>query len=135
MGLVVGGVLTEWVSWRAGFYLNLPIGIALIISAYRCIEETPRHTDKFDLLGAITSTLGIGGLVFGFIRSAQSGWADPVTIVSLLGAVILLSLFLVIDRCAAQPILPLHLFASRTRSGAYITRVLRKVGITARHLL
>lgn len=124
VGLVVGGVLAEWVSWRAGFYINLPIGIALIIATYRCIEETPRHTGKFDLLGAVTSTLGIGGLVFGFIRSAQSGWADPVTIVSLLGAVILLGLFLVIERRAAQPILPLHLFASRTRSGAYVTRVL-----------
>lgn len=124
VGLVVGGVLAEWVSWRAGFYINLPVGIGLIIAAYRYIEETPRHRGKFDLLGAFTSTVGIGGLVFGFIHSAQSGWTDSVTIVSLLGAVSLISLFLLIERRAAQPILPLHLFSSKIRSGAYAARVL-----------
>jgi EmrB/QacA subfamily drug resistance transporter len=124
VGLVVGGVLAEWVSWRAGFYINLPVGTGLIIAAYRYIEETPRHTGKFDLLGAITSTLGIGGLVFGFIRSAQYGWENPLTIVSLLTAVGMLSLFVVTERRAAQPILPLHLFSSKIRSGAYATRVL-----------
>jgi MFS family permease len=124
VGLIVGGVLAEWVSWRAGFYINLPVGIGLIVAAYRYIEETPRHTGKFDLPGAITSTLGIGGLVLGFIRSAQSGWSDLTTLLPLLGAAILLSLFLMIERRAAQPILPLHLFASRVRSGAYVTRVL-----------
>lgn len=124
VGLVLGGVLAEWVSWRAGFYLNLPVGAGLIIAAYRYIEETPKHTGKFDLLGAITSTLGIGGLVFGFIHSAQSGWADPVTFVSLLAAVILISLFVLIERRAAQPILPLHLFCSKIRCGAYAARVL-----------
>lgn len=124
VGLIVGGVLAQWVSWRAGFYINLPVGVGLIIAAYRYIEETPKHSGKFDLLGAITSTLGIGGLVFGFIRSAQSGWVDPVTIVSLLGAVGLIGLFLLIERRAAQPILPLHLFSSSIRSGAYAARVL-----------
>ena len=124
VGLVVGGVLAQWVSWRAGFYINLPVGVGLILAAYFYIEETPRHTGKFDLLGAITSTLGIGGLVLGFIRSAQSGWQDPVTIVSLLAAIVMLSLFLLIERRADQPILPLHLFSSRIRSGAYAARVL-----------
>lgn len=124
VGLVVGGVLAEWVSWRAGFYINLPVGIGLIIAACRYIEETPTHTGKFDLLGAITSTLGIGGLVFGFIHSAQSGWEDPLTIVSLVTAIGMLSLFLIIERRAAQPILPLHLFSSKIRSGAYGTRIL-----------
>ncbi|WP_311969630.1 MFS transporter [Pseudomonas baltica] len=124
VGLIVGGVLAQWVSWRAGFYINFPVGIGLIVAAYRYIDETPKHTGKFDLLGAITSTLGIGGLVFGFIRSAQNGWWDLATIVSLIGAAILLGLFVMIERRAVKPILPLHLFSSRIRSGAYATRVL-----------
>ncbi len=124
VGLVLGGVLAEWVSWRAGFYVNLPVGIGLILAAYRYIEETPRHTGRFDLLGALTSTLGIGGLVFGFIRSAQSGWSAPVTTASIAGAIVLIALFVMIERRAAQPILPLDLFSSRVRSGAYAARVL-----------
>ncbi|AXB79473.1 MFS transporter [Novosphingobium sp. P6W] len=124
VGLVLGGVLAEWVSWRAGFYVNLPIGVGLIVAAYRYIEETPKHTGRFDLPGAVTSTLGIGGLVFGFIRSAQSGWDDPITIVSIAGAAVLIALFVMIERRAAQPILPLALFSSRVRSGAYAARVL-----------
>ncbi len=124
VGLVLGGVLAEWVSWRAGFYVNLPVGIGLIAAAYRYIEETPKHTGRFDLPGALASTLGIGGLVFGFIRSAQTGWSDPITIASLAAAIVLIALFVSIERRAAQPILPLGLFSSRVRSGAYAARVL-----------
>ncbi|NWK96458.1 MFS transporter [Sphingobium lactosutens] len=124
VGLVLGGILAEWVSWRAGFYLNLPIGVGLILAAYRYIDETPRHRGRFDISGALTSTLGIGGLVFGFIRSAQVGWHDPLTILSIIGAIGLITLFVMIEQRAAQPILPLALFASRARSGAYAARIL-----------
>lgn len=124
VGLVLGGVLAEWVSWRAGFYLNLPVGVALILAAYRYLNETPKHPGKFDMLGAATSTLGIGCLVYGFIRSAHSGWSDPITTISLMSALVLIYLFLIIELRAAHPILPLSLFASRVRSGAYAARVL-----------
>lgn len=124
VGLVLGGVLAEWVSWRAGFYVNLPVGAGLIVAAYRYVAETPKHRGKFDLLGALTSTLGIGGLVYGFIRLADGGWSDPISLASLVAALALIGLFLIIERRAAQPILPLHLFSSRIRSGAYAARVL-----------
>lgn len=124
VGLVLGGVLAEWVSWRAGFYVNLPVGVGLVLTAYRYIPETAKHSGRFDLSGAITSTVGIGGLVFGFIHSAQSGWGNSVTLGALAGGFILLGLFLVIERQAIQPILPLHLFSSSIRSGAYAARVL-----------
>ncbi|WP_395398177.1 MFS transporter [Novosphingobium sp. BL-8A] len=124
VGLVLGGVLAEWVSWRAGFYVNLPIGVGLIIAAYKYIEETPKHAGRFDILGAVTSTLGMGGLVFGFIRFAETGLKAPETVVSLGGAAVLLTLFVFVERRAQQPILPLRLFSSRIRSGAYAARVL-----------
>ena len=124
VGLVLGGVLAEWVSWRAGFYVNLPIGIALIAATRRHIRETPRHSGRFDIAGALASTMGMGGLVYGFIRSAHSGWGDPVTIATIGGAIVCLALFVAIERRAAQPILPLWLFASAERSGAYAARIL-----------
>lgn len=121
VGLIVGGVLAEWLSWRAGFYINLPIGIGLIVAAMRYIQETPRHSGRFDIFGAITSTLGMGGLVYGFIRSASVGWQDPITIVTVAAALFFLGAF---EGRARQPILPLWLFASPERSGAYAARVL-----------
>lgn len=91
VGLVLGGVLAEWVSWRASFYINLPVGIGLVWATRRFITETPRHAGTFDIPGAITSTLGMGGLVYGFIRSAHTGWADPLTLATLGGAIVLIA--------------------------------------------
>ncbi|UHD44098.1 MFS transporter [Aureimonas altamirensis] len=124
VGLILGGVLAEWVSWRMGFYINLPIGIGMIAATRIYVQETPRHLGKFDIPGALTSTAGMSALVYGFIRSAHSGWSDPVTIVTLLGAAVLLTAFVLIEQRAAQPILPLRLFTSRERSGAYAARLL-----------
>ncbi|WP_395945517.1 MFS transporter [Brevundimonas sp.] len=124
VGLVIGGLLADGLSWRAGFYINLPIGLGLILAARRYIAETPRQRGAFDVAGALLSTVGIGGLVYGFIRSAETGWADPVTLVVLGGAVVLLGLFVLNERRAGHPILPLRLFADRVRSGAYVARIL-----------
>lgn len=123
-GLVLGGVLADWVSWRAGFLINLPIGIGLVLAARVFIGETERHAGRFDLPGAVTSTLGVSALVYGFIRSAHTGWHDGLTLAVLFMAVLLLATFIASEKRAPQPILPLRLFASRERSGAYAARVL-----------
>ena len=124
VGLVLGGVLADWVSWRAGFFINLPVGLGLIAAAHVFIRETPRRSGAFDLPGAFTSTVGVGALVYGFIRAAQFGWHDRVTLAILAAAVVLLASFVVVERQARQPILPLRLFASPQRSGAYAARML-----------
>ncbi|HEX7781741.1 MAG TPA: MFS transporter [Sphingobium sp.] len=124
MGLIVGGILVQWVSWRAGFYINLPIGIVLIIGASYYISETDRLPGKLDIAGGLTSTLGVAGLVYGFIRSAETGWHDDLTQMMIGFAAALIALFILIERNAAQPVLPLGLFASRVRSGAYAARFL-----------
>lgn len=124
VGLVLGGVLAEWVSWRAGFYVNLPVGVGLILAARKYIHETPPHNGTFDIPGALTSTLGMASLVFGFIRSAHSGWQDPLTLGALATGLVLLAVFVTIEARASQPILPLRLFSSRVRTGAYAARVL-----------
>ncbi|WP_368854431.1 MFS transporter, partial [Klebsiella pneumoniae] len=123
VGLIVGGILADWLSWRVGFFINLPIGIAMILSARIYIPESAKRPGALDIPGAITSTLGMSALVYGFIRSAQSGW-DAMTIATLVAAVVLLAAFVQIERYAKQPILPLRLFSDIERSGAYAARVL-----------
>jgi EmrB/QacA subfamily drug resistance transporter len=124
LGLVVGGALAEWVSWRAGFFVNVPIGAGLMVAALRVIPDSPRGSGRFDVVGALCSTLGVGALVFAVVTSVDAGWAAPETIIPLAGAVVLLALLVVNERKAKQPIMPLHLFASRERAGAYAARLL-----------
>ncbi|TIO72542.1 MAG: MFS transporter [Mesorhizobium sp.] len=124
VGLVLGGLLADWISWRVGFLINLPIGIAMIVAARRYIAETEQSAGQLDFIGALTSTVGMAALVYGFIRSADSGWADGVTQASLTGAAVLLGIFILNEWKARQPIMPLRLFASRERAGAYAARTL-----------
>ena len=124
LGLVIGGALAHWISWRAGFFVNVPIGAAMIVLAPRFLAETTRARGRFDVAGAVTATLGIGALVFAIIDSADAGWASPVIVGSLAAGVVLLVAFVLIEARAAQPIMPLRLFASRRRTGAYVARFL-----------
>jgi EmrB/QacA subfamily drug resistance transporter len=124
LGLVVGGILTDWISWRAGFFLNVPIGIALILVARRFLPETEPRPGRLDLIGALTSTVGMTALVYGLVRSADAGWSDPLTVAALALGVVLLALFVLDQWRAEQPIMPLRLFASRERAGAYAGRLL-----------
>jgi EmrB/QacA subfamily drug resistance transporter len=122
LGMVIGGALASWISWRAGFFVNVPIGIAMIVLAPRFLPETAAHRGRFDIGGALLATAGVGALVFAILNAAQDGWASPVTIVALAAAVILLVVFVVVEARVAQPIMPLRLFANRGRLGAYLVR-------------
>jgi EmrB/QacA subfamily drug resistance transporter len=124
LGLVLGGILTTTISWRVGFFINVPIGTAMILAAPRYLPETKRHPGEFDFAGALCSTLGMTALVYGIVRSATSGWTDPPTVAVLAAGVLLLALFVVSEQRARQPIMPLRLFRSRERSGAYAARIL-----------
>lgn len=122
LGLVVGGALATAISWRAGFFVNVPIGIAMIVLAPRFLPTIPSHPGRFDIAGAALSTLGVGGLVFGILTASERGWTSPVTVTSLAVAVGVLVLFVLVESRASQPIMPLRLFRSRERTGAYLTR-------------
>ncbi len=123
VGLVLGGVLTSWFSWRWGLFVNVPVGAALVLAAPRVLPETERRRGHFDLAGAVASTGGMSAIVYGIVRAGAAGWSDRITVGSLAAGVTLLALFVVNERRAAQPITPLRLFASRERVGAYIARV------------
>jgi EmrB/QacA subfamily drug resistance transporter len=124
VGLVLGGILTSWFSWRWGLFINVPIGIALIVAAPRVLPETERRSGHLDLAGASTSTLGMFAIVYGIVRAGTAGWSDRITVGSLTVGLTLLALFVLNERRATHPITPLRLFASRERVGAYIARVL-----------
>src|SRR5665213_2566032 len=131
IGLVLGGMLTSWVSWRWALFINVPIGIVLIALAPRYLPESERTRGHFDLAGAITSTLGMTALVYGFVRAASAGWSDPGTVVSFVAGAVLLVAFVLNERRAEQPITPLHLFADRERAGSYGVRMLVVSGMFA----
>src|SRR5690242_16620779 len=124
VGLVLGGLLTSWASWRLGLFVNVPVGVALVLAAPRVLGETERQTGHFDLAGAVTSTLGMFAVVYGIVRAGSAGWSDDLTLASLAGGLTLLAVFVLNERRAQQPITPLRLFASRERVGAYVARVL-----------
>jgi EmrB/QacA subfamily drug resistance transporter len=124
LGLLLGGVVTSALSWRVGFFINVPLGIAMMVAAPRVLPETKKHSGQLDLPGAVSSTLGMTGLVYGIVQSAEAGWADPRTIISLAAGAILLVLFVLDQQRTEQPIMPLRLFSSRARTGAYAGRML-----------
>jgi EmrB/QacA subfamily drug resistance transporter len=124
VGLVLGGLLTDVISWRAGLFINVPVGVLLMWLAPRYLEDTEPQPGRFDITGAITSTFGMTALVYGFVRAATEGWGDAITLTSFAAGAVLLAAFVATERRAAQPITPLRLFASRERSAAYAARML-----------
>ena len=129
LGLVLGGVITEWLSWRWVLFINVPIGLAALAAAPRFVAETPRQPGRFDVAGALTSTFGMASLVYAFIRAAARGWGDALAITSFAVAALLLAAFLLTESRARQPITPLRLFADVSRSGSYAARLLLVAGM------
>jgi len=86
VGLVLGGMLTDWISWRWGLWINVPVGAVLVWLAPRVLEETERRPGRFDLPGAAASTAGMTALVLGFVHAAEAGWGDPLTVASFVSA-------------------------------------------------
>lgn len=124
LGMLVGGAAAQWVSWRAGFFVNVPIGIAMMVLAPRYLPSTRPQPGRFDMIGALSATVGVGALVFGILESAERGWTDPVVATALVVAVVVLTVLVRHERSAEQPIMPLRLFGDRRRSGAYAARAL-----------
>jgi EmrB/QacA subfamily drug resistance transporter len=125
VGLIAGGLLTTYASWRWVFFVNVPIGIAVALAAPRVFGETERHPGSFDLPGAITSTLGLAALVYGLSNAATSPtgvthWHDTKVVSSLAAAVLLLVSFVIIEARSSHPLMPLRILRNRSRSGAYL---------------
>jgi EmrB/QacA subfamily drug resistance transporter len=129
LGLVLGGMITEWASWRWVLFINVPIGAAVILATPRFLPETERQPGRLDVAGALTSTAGMSALVYAFIRAASNGWADRLTLAAFAGAVALLAAFLATETRTSHPVTPLRLFADRDRSTSYLVRLLLVAGM------
>jgi EmrB/QacA subfamily drug resistance transporter len=129
IGLISGGMLTEWASWRWVLFVNVPIGVVVYAIGRAVLPETERHQGRFDFAGALTSTFGMGALVYGLVRAATDGWSDSITLGSLIGGVLLLVAFVAVELRAEEPITPLRLLTNGSRSGANVARGLLFAGM------
>jgi MFS family permease len=122
IGLVLGGLLTTYASWRWTLLINVPIAIIAALAAVPVVRESRAEGGKrgWDLPGATTVTLGLLSLVYGFTRAETDGWASPVTISLLAVAAALLVAFVLIERRSETPLLPLRVVLDRNRGGSFL---------------
>jgi MFS family permease len=132
IGLILGGVLTDLLSWRWVLFVNAPIGLAIAIAAPRLIGETERReVGALDVPGALASTGGMALLVYGFIHAASDGWRDHLTLWSFAGAAALLAIFIVVEVASSRPLMPLRLFQSRMRVGSLLVMLVLGAAVFA----
>ncbi|GAA0970467.1 MFS transporter [Actinocorallia libanotica] len=130
VGLLLGGVLTDYLDWRWVMFVNVPIGL-VVLAGTKILAEGERNTGGLDVPGAGTGTGGLLALVYGITRGGEAGWTDTLTLASLAGALVLLAVFLVIQRRSTHPMMPLRLFADRNRAGANTTVLFIGAGMFA----
>ncbi|WP_405925049.1 MFS transporter [Streptomyces sp. NBC_00035] len=130
VGLLMGGVLTDVLDWRWVFFVNIPIGLA-VLAGTRTLVEAERHAGRLDVPGAITGTGGLIALVYGITRGGEHGWTGGPTLVSFGAAAVLLAVFLVVQARTAHPMMPLRLFKDRSRWGSYATMLFIGAGMFA----
>ncbi len=125
IGPVLGGWLIEQLSWRAVFFINLPLAIIVVVICYwRVPESSGNEKGRLDWLGAIVIALGLGALVWGLIESTRLGFAHPAIVAGLVAGLILIVTFVFLERQRPHPMVPLELFRSRTFTGANLLTLL-----------
>lgn len=129
LGCILGGVLTEIATWRSVLFIAVPIGVLVLTVAPRVLPESVQRNGKLDLPGAATGTAGMALLVYGLIRASGAPWDSAGTIVPLTAAVVLLAVFLIVESKVKAPLLPLRIFADRTRSAAYVITLTIGLGL------
>lgn len=122
VGLLLGGALTQAISWRWSLYVNLAIAIPAGLVALRLlVNERHEVRPRIDVPGVALASGGLFALVYGFSNAETTAWSNPVTVLALAASVVLLSVFLAVEGRVEHPLLPLHIVWDRARGGAYAT--------------
>ncbi|MGY1623164.1 MFS transporter [Geodermatophilus sp. SYSU D00965] len=158
VGLLLGGVLTEYADWRWCFWVNLPVALLAVVLAIPIVPESKAPGDtRYDIPGAVLVTLGLASIVYGFTRVAEasqtnsiaaaeanaraaaqgsptlvtpeSGWTDGLAWVFIVGGLVLLALFVLLELRTRNPLLPMRIVLDRNRGGAYLTSTLVGAGL------
>ena len=134
VGLLLGGVLTEYLNWRWVMYVNVLIAVIAFIGGTMLLTNVPsKERPRLDLVGVVLAGVGLFGIVYGFSNVSMSpgstGWTKPVTLVALIAGAILLVAFVFAERRVAHPLLPLRIVTDRNRAGAYIAMFLAAIGM------
>ncbi len=126
IGVLLGGILTEYLSWRWVFLVNVPVILIVMPLVLRIVPESNSGEDHndFDIPGAVTVTAGLSMLVYALIDAESAGWASAQTLGLIAGSLAVLGLFVLIESRAAHPLVPFGIFGSRTRNGSYLVGLL-----------
>ncbi len=119
VGLLLGGLLTDLVSWRWVFFVNVPIAAIVLFLAPRALNESSATPGHLDVPGAVTATAGMLSLVYGLSNASIHGWGSLGTLAPIAAAAILLACFGIIESRTAEPLMPLRILSNRNRVGAY----------------
>ena len=130
IGLLLGGVLTES-SWRWTFFVNVPIGILVLVMAPRVLGESERESGGFDIPGAVSATAGLVSLVYGLTHAASTSWSNGVTVTTIVTGLVLIALFLVIESRSTHALMPFRVLASRTRAVSFVSMLVVGAGMFA----
>ncbi len=132
IGLLLGGMLTEWASWRWCLYVNIAFAVPTALAAVRLLASgRPAQRPGIDIPGTILASSGLFFVVFGFSRAEVDGWGSTSAVASFVAALILLPAFLARQRVAAHPLLPLSVLLDRARGGAYLAMLVAGSGMFA----
>ena len=123
IGLILGGVLTEY-SWRWTFFINVPIGLAVVLLAPRFLAESKRQEGGFDVPGAVTGTAGLALLVYGLTHAATTSWGNVTTLTTLVVGVVLLVTFGLVEARSRHALMPFRILADRTRAVSFVVMLI-----------
>jgi EmrB/QacA subfamily drug resistance transporter len=134
VGLLLGGVLTEYLDWRYVMYVNVLIAAIALVGAVTLLKHIAApDRPKLDLVGTVLAGVGLFAIVYGFsnasMSSGSSGWTKPATLVTLIGGAVLLVAFAFAEQRVAHPLLPLRVIADRNRAGAYLAMFFAAIGM------
>ena len=130
IGLILGGALTQYTSWRWCLGVNTPIAIVAALLAIKFVRESKAAGDNtYDLPGVVTATAGLFLLTYGFHEAATKGWSSVITISFLIAAVVLLFVFVIIESKVANPLMPLRVVTDRNRGGSYLGSLVVGAGL------